>query len=46
MQMAQLTGLSDHFPLLLSVDEENWGPRSLRMLKCWQDIPGYKQFVV
>jgi hypothetical protein len=25
------------------VDEENWGPRPL---KCWQDIPGYKQFVV
>ncbi|MCI28325.1 cysteine-rich receptor-like protein kinase, partial [Trifolium medium] len=46
MQMAQLRDLSDHCPLLLSVDEENWGPRPLRMLKCWQDIPGYKQFVV
>lgn len=27
------------------MDEENWGPRLLRMLKCWQDMSGYKQFV-
>lgn len=27
------------------MDEENWGPRPLRMLKCWQDLPGYHQFV-
>jgi exonuclease III len=46
VQQAQLRGLSDHCPLLLSVDVENWGPRPLRMLKCWQDIPGYKQFVI
>ncbi|MCI29977.1 cysteine-rich receptor-like protein kinase, partial [Trifolium medium] len=44
--MAQLRGLSDHCPLLLSVDEENWGPRPVRMLKCWHDIPGFKQFVI
>jgi len=42
LQMAQLRGLSDHFPLLFSVDEENWGYHSLRMLKCWQDIPVYQ----
>ncbi|GAU51648.1 hypothetical protein TSUD_414700 [Trifolium subterraneum] len=23
----------------------NWGPRSLRMLKCWSDIPGYSDFL-
>jgi len=45
MQLAQLRGLSDNCPLLLTVDEENWGPRPSRMLKCWADIPGYKQFV-
>ncbi|MCI20115.1 endonuclease/exonuclease/phosphatase family protein, partial [Trifolium medium] len=44
--MAQLMGLSDHCPLLLLVDEENWGPRPVRMLKCWHDIPGFKQFVI
>jgi hypothetical protein len=44
-QVALLRGLSDHCPLQLSVDEENWGPRPSRMLKCWQDMPGYKQFV-
>ncbi|GAU20182.1 hypothetical protein TSUD_352460 [Trifolium subterraneum] len=45
-QSAQLQGLSDHCPLLLSVDEENWGPRPVRMLKCWHDIPGFRQFVI
>jgi len=44
-QVALLRGLSDHCPLLLSVDEENWGPRPVRMLKCWQELTGYKQFV-
>lgn len=44
-QVALLRGISDHCPLQLSVDEENWGPRPLRMLKCWQDLSGYKQFV-
>lgn len=46
MQVAQMRGLSDRCLLLLSVDEENWGPKPSRMLKCWQDFPGYKQFVV
>jgi len=44
--VALLRGLSDHCPLQLSVDEENWGPRPSRMLKCWQDLPGYKKFVI
>jgi len=38
-------GLSDHCPLVLFVDEENWGPRPLRMLKCWDSFPGYRVFV-
>ena len=41
-QVALLRGLSDHCSLQLSVDEENWGPRPSRMLKCWQDMPRYK----
>lgn len=45
LQIAQLRGLSDHCPLVLTVDEEDWGPRPSRLLKCWTDIPGYKQFV-
>ncbi|CAJ2632329.1 unnamed protein product [Trifolium pratense] len=44
-QMAKLRGLSDHCPLVLSADEEDWGPRPSRMLKCWKDIPGYNLFV-
>lgn len=42
IQFALLRGLSDHYPLQLSVDEEDWGPRPSRMLKCWQELPGYK----
>jgi len=45
MQRALNCGLSDHCPILLSVDEVNWGPRPRRMLKCWGELPGYKQFV-
>ncbi|CAJ2635027.1 unnamed protein product [Trifolium pratense] len=44
-QVAKLRGLSDHCPLVLSANEEDWGPRPLRMLKCWKDIPGYNAFV-
>jgi len=42
IQMAQLRGLLDHYLLVLSVNEENWGPKPFRLLKCWVDVPGYK----
>ncbi|RHN80171.1 hypothetical protein MtrunA17_Chr1g0185361 [Medicago truncatula] len=45
MQHALNRGLSDHCPILLSMDEEIWGPLPRRMLKCWGDLLGYKQFV-
>ncbi|GAU45931.1 hypothetical protein TSUD_100080 [Trifolium subterraneum] len=41
VQVAQLRGLSDHCSLDLVASEENWGPRPLRMLKCWKDVPSY-----
>ena len=44
-QLATSRGLSDHCPLLLLIDEENWGPRPLWLLKCWENFPGYKMFV-
>jgi hypothetical protein len=44
-QTAQLRGISDHCPLILSANEDNWGPRPLRMLKCWREVPGYQTFV-
>lgn len=37
--------LINHCPLELSVDEENWSPKPLRMLKCWESFPGYDIFV-
>jgi len=45
IQVAYQRGLSDHVPLMLHIDEANWGPRPLRMLKCWSDYPGYANFV-
>jgi hypothetical protein len=45
IQVARLRGLSDHCLIVLSVYEENWGPKPFRMLKCWVDVPSYKQFV-
>jgi len=45
IQVAYQRGLSDHVPMMLHVDETNWGPRPLRMLKCWSDLPGYVKFV-
>jgi len=45
LQIGLLRGVSDHCPFQLSMDEENWGPRPTRVLKCWQDMPGYKQYV-
>ncbi|GAU32779.1 hypothetical protein TSUD_152270 [Trifolium subterraneum] len=44
-QMAQLRGLSDHCPLVLMTNDENWGPLPSRMLKCWKDIPDHNHFV-
>ncbi|CAJ2642053.1 unnamed protein product [Trifolium pratense] len=44
-QVANLRGLSDDCPLVLSASEEDWGPRPSRMLKCWTDVPGYNLFV-
>ncbi|GAU46944.1 hypothetical protein TSUD_180480 [Trifolium subterraneum] len=43
--VAHLRGLSDHCPLVLEANEENWGPRPTRMLKCWTEVPRYQQFV-
>ena len=45
IQVAYQWGLSDHVPLVLHVDEANWGLRPLRMLKCWADYSGYGEFV-
>jgi len=45
VQIALQRGLSDHVPLVLRSEEENWGPRPLRILKCWSDVPGYADIV-
>jgi len=45
LQLASARGLSDHCPVILSVDEANWGLRPLRMLKCWESLPGYRNYV-
>jgi exonuclease III len=45
IQVAHQRGLSDHVPLVLYVDESNWGPRPLRLMKCWSEYVGYGEFV-
>jgi hypothetical protein len=37
--------LFDHCPILITIEEEDWGPRRQRMLKGWTDLPRYKEFV-
>lgn len=44
-QLASTRGLSDHCPIHLCIDIENWGPRPVRMLKCWENFQGYQSFV-
>lgn len=45
LSVAYQRGLSDHVPLMLITEEANWGPRPLRMLKCWSKFLGYGDFV-
>lgn len=45
VQVALARSISDHCLLSLTVDEVNWGPKPIHMLKCWTKLPGYKEFV-
>jgi hypothetical protein len=45
IHVAYQRGLSDHVPLMLHVDVENWGSCPLCMIKCWANFPGYDEFV-
>ncbi|MCH80340.1 cysteine-rich receptor-like protein kinase [Trifolium medium] len=45
LQIALARGLFDHCPIMLSINEENWGPKPFGMLKCWSEMPGYNAFV-
>lgn len=35
MQDALLRGMSGHYPIMLIVDEDNWGSKPICMLKSW-----------
>ncbi|XP_024626759.1 uncharacterized protein [Medicago truncatula] len=43
--MALSRGLSDHCPIQLCIDIANWGPKPVRMLKCWENFTYYNSFV-
>jgi len=45
IQVAHQRGLFDHVPLVLFIEDVNWGPRPLRLMKCWADYNGYAKFV-
>lgn len=38
-------GVSDHCAVVLKEKELNWGPKPFRMMKCWEDMSGYAEFV-
>jgi len=44
-QLASSRGLSYHCSIELSIDEENWGPRPVHMLKRWENFTRYNEFV-
>lgn len=37
--------VSDHCVVALKEKELNWGPKPFRMMKCWEGISGYEEFV-
>jgi len=45
IQTALPRGISNHCPLMLTIDEENWGSCPQRMLKCWANLLVYQKFV-
>ncbi|GAU21022.1 hypothetical protein TSUD_132340 [Trifolium subterraneum] len=45
LQAALPRTLSDHCPISLYIDSHNWGPRPIRLFKCWSEVPGYYDFV-
>lgn len=49
-QMAEMSAIDAAKRNLISlpyfVDEDNLGPRPICMSKCWEELPGYKEFVI
>lgn len=35
----------DHCAVVLKESEVNWGPKPFRMMRCWEDMEGYEDFV-
>src|ERR1044072_6672323 len=45
-QAALKGDVSDHFPLLFGVRDQNWGPKPFRVLNCWLQHPNFREFVL
>lgn len=37
--------VSDHCAVILKEKESNWGPKPFRMMRCWEEMVGYEDFV-
>ncbi|CAK8533775.1 unnamed protein product [Lathyrus sativus] len=37
--------LSDHFPIWITINADNWGPKPFRFMDCWLDHNGFACFV-
>lgn len=35
----------DHCAVVLKEKEVNWGPKPFQMMRCWEDMEGYADFV-
>ncbi|XP_058099751.1 uncharacterized protein LOC131244111 [Magnolia sinica] len=45
-QLALPRTTSDHCPIMLSTEEDNWGPKPLRFNSAWLQIDGFHQKIV
>lgn len=34
--------VSDHCPVVLKEKEVNWGPKPIRLMRCWEEMEGYE----
>lgn len=44
-QWALNRDVSDHCPIILKMDSQNWGPKPFRFINCWLEHKGFKKMV-
>nr|KYP47721.1 hypothetical protein KK1_030603 [Cajanus cajan] len=44
-QRALSRGVSDHCPIILKMEDLDWGPKPFKVLNCWRNEVGFVDFV-